>query len=78
MKKPHSHRLLLIVFLFTLDPVFGAELLNNGDFEIGKPEDDKPPSFNCKAWRRQLWRETAFNSWLTDGVHDWQRAMGNR
>ena len=34
-----------------------SERLINGDFEIGIPTIDKSPSFNCKGWRRQIWRE---------------------
>ena len=51
---------------------FGEELLVNGDFEIGAPEDDKSASFVCKAWRRRLWKESEPNSWLTNGGRDWQ------
>jgi sialate O-acetylesterase len=47
-----------------------SERLINGDFEIGIPTIDKSPSFNCKGWRRQLWREGSFNSWLTDAKLD--------
>ncbi len=57
------------------DPV---ELLVNGDFEIGTPEYDKPASFVCKGWRRLLWKESEFNSWLTCGKRDWQVGKGNQ
>ena len=56
-------------------PALGEELLVNGDFEIGTPEDDKPETFVCNAWRRLLWRETLPNSWLTNGERD--RPVGN-
>ena len=66
------------MLLCALGHVSGAELLTNGDFEVGRPESDKSASFNCKGWRRQLWRETAFNSWLTDGARDRQVGAGNK
>jgi hypothetical protein len=56
-------------------PALGEELLVNGDFEIGTPEDDKPVTFVCNAWRRLLWQESLPNSWLTDGKLD--RSVGN-
>jgi len=56
-------------------PALGKELLVNGDFEIGTPEDDKSDTFVCKAWRRLLWKETLPNSWLTNGKLD--RPVGN-
>ncbi len=56
-------------------PALGEELLVNGDFEIGTPQDDKPDRFVCKAWRRLLWKETLPNSWLTNGKLD--RPVGN-
>ena len=56
-------------------PALGEELLVNGDFEIGTPEEDKPDSFACNAWRRLLWKETLPNSWLTNGKLD--RPVGN-
>jgi len=56
-------------------PALGEELLVNGDFEIGTPQDDKPDAFVCKAWRRLLWKETLPNSWLTNGKLD--RPVGN-
>lgn len=54
------------------------ELLVNGDFEIGTPTDDKAGSFNCRGWRRYLWREDACNSWLTDDARDWQIGKANQ
>jgi sialate O-acetylesterase len=51
-------------------PALGEELLVNGDFEIGTPQDDKSDTFVCHAWRRLLWKETLPNSWLTDGKLD--------
>jgi sialate O-acetylesterase len=56
-------------------PALGKELLVNGDFEIGTPQDDKSATFVCKAWRRLLWKETLPNSWLTSGKLD--RPVGN-
>jgi len=56
----------------------GEELLVNGDFEIGKPEDDKADTFVCKAWRRLLWKETLPNSWLTNGKRDRPVGHGNQ
>ena len=41
---------------FLAAPLLGEELLVNGDFEIGTPENDKPEAFVCNAWRRLLWR----------------------
>ena len=67
----------LLVALFVSGPVpaSGEELLINGDFEIGEPEDDKSASFVCKGWRRLLWKEDMWNSWLTNGERD--RQVGN-
>ena len=56
-------------------PASGEELLVNGDFESGTPEDDKPDTFVCNAWRRLLWKETLPNPWLTNGKFD--RRVGN-
>ncbi len=75
-----------IWFCCVLAPLFssgvvsaiGGELLINGDFEIGTPEDDKPASFVCKGWRRLLWKESEPNSWLTCGERDWQVGNGNQ
>ena len=74
MKKIKQHifirtlGVLISSLLFTtLEPsAQSSERLINGDFEIGIPTIDKSPSFNCKGWRRQIWREGNFNSWLTD------------
>jgi sialate O-acetylesterase len=69
--------LLLTVFVLSARS-FGAELLLNGDFQIGVPQDDRPASFECKWWRRELWADDAWNSWLTDGSLDWQVGAGNQ
>ena len=64
---------ILISSLVFINPELSAqssERLINGDFEIGIPTIDKSPSFNCKGWRRQIWREGNFNSWLTDAKLD--------
>lgn len=55
-----------------------VELLINGDFEVGTPAEDKSASFVCKGWRRLLWKENEPNSWLTNGVRDWQIGKGNQ
>jgi len=55
-----------------------VQLLVNGDFEVGTPEDDKPASFVCKGWRRLLWKESEPNSWLTSGARDWQVGKDNQ
>lgn len=57
---------------------YGDELLLNGDFQIGVPEDDKPASFESKWWRRELWADDALNCWLTDGTLDWKIGAGNQ
>lgn len=64
----------VLVFLSAVGNTLAGdeELLVNGDFGIGTPEDDKPDSFVCKGWRRLLWKETEPNSWLTCGERDWQ------
>ncbi|MCP4786688.1 MAG: hypothetical protein GY903_29735 [Fuerstiella sp.] len=61
--------------LVSAGPALGEELLVNGDFEIGTPEEDKPDTFVCSAWRRLLWKETLPNCWLTNGKLD--RPVGN-
>jgi len=78
MRKPVTYSTILCALLSVSEPAAGSDLLTNGDFEIGQPEGDKAPSFNCKGWRRQIWRETAYNSWLTDGASDWQVGAGNK
>jgi sialate O-acetylesterase len=72
MTKACIYCLILLISSVGLSSAHSEELLVNGDFEIGAPEDDKSASFNCNAWRRLLWREDATNSWLTDNVRDWQ------
>ena len=72
------HRTLLCIMLLTAGNSFGKELLINGDFEIGIAEDDKAPSFSCKGWRRELWKEEVLNSWLTDGKLDWPVGSDNK
>lgn len=59
-------------------PALGAELLVNGDFEIGTPEDDKPESFAAYGWRRLLWKEGLPNAWLTSGAFDRVVGRGNQ
>lgn len=48
----------------------GAELLLNGDFEIGPAEEKEPKQFIAQGWRRQLWRPETRKSWLSNGVYD--------
>jgi len=76
MTKYILHALLLITMLAGFS--YGEELLLNGDFQIGVPEEDKPASFECKWWRRELWADDAWNSWLTDGTLDGQIGAGNQ
>ena len=78
MKKIRQHIFIRALGLLISSLVFtnlelsaqSSERLINGDFEIGIPTLDKSPSFNCKGWRRQIWREGNFNSWLTDAKLD--------
>jgi len=72
------YRIILSLMLFIAGSSFGKELLINGGFETGIAEDDKAPSFNCKGWRRELWKEEALNSWLTDGKLDWPVGSDNK
>ena len=68
---------LLLTTILTC-PSHGEELLINRDFEIGTPEMDKPPVFNCKGWRRELWAENEYNAWLTDGSLDREIGKNNQ
>ncbi len=78
MKKTRHHVLICTLGILISTLVFTnvemsaqtSERLINGDFEIGIPTIDKSPSFNCKGWRRKMWREGNFNSWLTDAKLD--------
>lgn len=46
-----------------------ANILINGDFEIGTPTDDRSPTFDCDPW---VWfnLNDNNNAWLTDSVRD--------
>ena len=77
----HMRKKVLFIFLLSIMVsgwAMADELLMNGDFQIGVPEDDKPASFECKWWRRELWADDAWNSWLTDDTFDWQVGAGNQ
>ena len=49
MRKPVTYWTILCVLLCVLGRVSGAELLTNGDFEVGQPEGGKSASFDCKG-----------------------------
>ena len=68
----------ILAYLFLQPTANGAELLINGDFSLGAPQDDKPSTFEAKGWRRLLWEPTAWNSWLTDGTRDHSVGKGNQ
>ena len=67
MRMIRLYWILVCVLLSAALGISAEELLVNGDFEIGVPEENKPPSFVAKGWRRQLWRKGQWNAWLTDG-----------
>lgn len=67
-----------LLFAATSASAQSVELLENGDFAIGTPTEDKSPSFNSKGWRRQLWKESTVSSWLTSGQLDPAIGKGNQ
>jgi sialate O-acetylesterase len=69
---------ILIAFLAAPAGAVAAELLVNGDFEIGAAQDYKASSFAARGWRRQLWRPGEWNVWLTDGSRTRQVGKGNK
>ncbi len=78
MKKINLYLVIICALLSVAGNVFAKELLVNGDFEIGTPQDDKASSFAARGWRRQLWREGEYNAWLTDGNRDRQLGKENQ
>lgn len=67
-----------LLFATTASYAQSTELLKNGDFAIGIPTEDKSPSFNCKGWRRELWKQSTISSWLTNGKLDPTIGKGNQ
>ena len=68
----------VIVLLTAHASVYGAELLRNGDFEIGKPEERQPKRFVAQAWRRQLWKPEIIKTWLTSDLYAPQVGKNNQ
>lgn len=70
----------LLVAAFTLgvaSPAIGGELLVNGNFESGVPEENGS-SFVCQGWRRVLWKPDLIKSWLADSKHGPTLAKDNK
>ncbi len=78
MMNQKIYSVVLCGFLCLAGGVLGDELLVNGDFQSGTPTDDKSASFESKGWRRELWADDAWNSWLTDGTRDREIGKDNQ
>lgn len=74
----HIKAVFCILFCTAIADGATSELLENGDFEKGVPTADKPQTFNCRYWQRELFKEDARNSWLTNGELDWQVGKDNQ
>ena len=76
--KKYIYQIALCLVICLSAHLSGVELLYNNDFEIGIPEDDAPSTFVCKWWRRALWSEENYNSWLSDGTYNWVLGTTNQ
>jgi sialate O-acetylesterase len=69
MKSKILSFLVSAIALSAATPAAGDELLVNGNFEKGVPEENVS-AFVSEGWRRLLWKPDLIKSWLTDSKHD--------